>query len=107
MRCWCANFSSAETERVLQGKATASGKWLANHLSPACCSRSGWSKLTSPAGSRRLSLARALSFAGLIGSGLRFRRIGALRRVILRGQKFARRFRFVFGDLDQDSASGE
>src|SRR5258706_14031001 len=66
MRCWLANRNNAETELVLRGRTTTSGLWVANHLSPACFSRTEVSKLTSSLGRMRLRRGRWLILAAVL-----------------------------------------
>src|SRR5438093_4407678 len=92
--CPWANRRILATEPVLRGSATASGKPLANHLSPEWLWRVCLSKCNSPRGNKRCNLARVLFARGFIGGtvGRRDQRFGFLRIVI--------------GHLHQDASGG-
>src|SRR6266478_9034303 len=94
MRCWFAKRSRTETDPVLRGSATASGVCSANHLSPACCSSTAFSKLTSPGGSSLLSWERRLYFLRIIGR-------------TVRGQEFFRIRCFFVRHLHEDASGGQ
>src|SRR6266536_6188442 len=92
--CRWAKRRMAATERVLRGRATASGKPEADHLSPECLWRRSRSNRSSPAGSWRCNAGRVLLGRGLIG--------GSVGRVNQRPG-----FRGVFlGHLNADAAGG-
>src|SRR6185503_20901641 len=84
-----ANCNSFETVLTLRALTTASGRLLANHLSPLCCSRMALSKVNSSRGRASCSSIRTLSEIISL-------RVGHLRRLI----KAALDFRRPIGDLN-------